>query len=331
MPRNTANIDNLVFEDVVNLISDFPLFKDVSFDKNLYQLQFSQLLELDEGEILLDPSTPNSQLYFLIDGKLSVHIELHLKPVATIRKGDCIGEMSLFEGEHPSAYVVAIGKTKVLGIHKEVIWQLIDSSDSFARNLLHLLLNRIWSGNKALVEVEEKLQIQEVSTFLDPLTGIYNRRWLNNMFGRMIDRINYSKSSRETFSLLMIDIDHFKEFNDSNGHLAGDQCLRIVSSVLRSNLRPTDLLARYGGEEFSVLLNNTDLLDSVNAAERLRLAVANQEIEDRHGNKLPRVTISVGIAKYQSGETLEDIIDRADQFLYRAKQNGRNCVVCENN
>ena len=327
MTQNIVKTDNLVFEDVVNLISDFPIFKDVLFDKSLYHLKFSQLLEFNEGEILLDPAIPNSQLFFLIEGKLTVHTELHLKPVATIRKGDCIGEMALFEGEQPSAYVVAIGKAKVVGIHKEVIWQLIDTSGVFARNLLHFLLNRIWSGNKALVEVQEKLQIQEVSTFVDPLTGIYNRRWLNNMFGRMIDRISYSKSSNNTLSLLMIDIDHFKNFNDSNGHLAGDQCLRIVSSVLRTNLRPTDLLARYGGEEFSVLLNDTTMEDSQNTAERLRLAVANEEIEDRHGNKLPHVTISTGIAEYQSGESLEDIIDRADQCLYRAKQNGRNCVV----
>ncbi len=322
-PKNARSKDA---EALIKLMSYYPIFKNVDLSTISEPLKFCRIKELKEGELLLSPSEPNTQLFILVEGLLTVHTELHMEPVATIRRGDCFGEMSLFEGELPSAYVVAIQPVRVLGIHKEIIWQLIDGDNKFAQNMLHMLLRRISSGNEALAEVQEKLQVQEVSTFVDPLTGIYNRRWLNSMFNRVIERALKSDQECEKVFLLMIDIDHFKEFNDVYGHLSGDQCLRMAASTLRDKMRPTDLLSRYGGEEFSVLLSGASISDCRIVAERLRRAVADKKIKDRHGNELPSVTISIGIAQLKHNDSIEDLFERADKSLYHAKENGRNRI-----
>lgn len=315
--------------DDINLIAGFPLFHDIDLQEISEPMSFSEIVHLKQGDILLNPTEPNTQLFILMNGKLSVHTEMERDPVAILKPGDCIGEMSLFEGELPSAYVLSVENAKVLAIHKEIIWRLVDSSTTFAQNLLHLMLQRIRLGNQSLSEIQEKLQIQEISTFIDPLTGIYNRRWLNTMFKRALDRQSRDTVNTQEIFLLMIDIDHFKNYNDTYGHLAGDQCLRMVASTLRDNMRPTDMLARYGGEEFSVLISSTSKHDSDSIAERLRTAVSNREIKDRRGSELPSVTISIGIAGYRNNETFEDLIERADKCLYQAKENGRNCVRSE--
>ncbi len=322
-PTNAESKDS---GNLLKLLGYYPLFKNVDLTNIAEPLKFCRITDLKEGALLLNPAEPNTQLFIIIEGLLTVHTQLHMEPVATIRRGDCVGEMALFESELPSAYVVAIQPVKVLGIHKEIIWQLIDADNTFAQNLLHMLLRRICSGNEALAEVQEKLQVQEVSTFVDPLTGIYNRRWLNSMFTRVIERALKSPTDCGKIFLLMIDIDHFKDFNDIYGHLSGDQCLRLVSSTLRDSMRPTDLLSRYGGEEFSVLITNATVDDSMIVAERLRKAVANKVIKDRHGTILPSVTISIGIAQLTPSDSVEDLFERADKTLYNAKKSGRNCV-----
>lgn len=313
----------------ISLIAAFPLFHEIDLHEISEPLSLSEIVHLKQGDILLNPAEPNTQLFILVEGKLSVHTEMEREPVAVLKPGDCIGEMSLFEGELPSAYVLSVNNTKVLAIHKEIIWRLVDSSTTFAQNLLHLMLQRIRSGNQSLSEIQEKLQIQEISTFIDPLTGIYNRRWLNTMFKRALDRQGHGAGETPDIFLLMIDIDHFKDYNDTHGHLAGDQCLRMVASTLRDNMRPMDMLARYGGEEFSVLISSTSQHDCASIAERLRTAVSNREIKDRRGSELPSVTISIGIAGYKNDKSLEDMIERADQCLYNAKENGRNRVCMD--
>ena len=327
----TSNVDNLdskrpVPPDDITLIAGFPLFRGIDLREISEPLGISEFIDLRQGDILVKPTEPNTRLFILIRGKLSVHTEMDRNPVAILRPGDCIGEMSLFEGELPSAFVLSVDTAKVLAIHKEIIWRLVDSSSTFAQNLLHLLLQRIRSGNQSLSEIQEKLQVQEISAFIDPLTGIYNRRWLNTMFKRALERRNRSADGGSNIFLLMIDIDHFKQYNDTYGHLAGDQCLRMVASTLRDNMRPTDLLARYGGEEFSILLTGSDGDNSVSMAERLRVAVSCREIKDRRGATLPSVTISIGVAEYRKDEALEDLIESADRCLYQAKQQGRNRV-----
>ena len=161
----------------------------------------------------------------------------------------------------------------------------------------------------------------------DPLTDLYNRRHLEISLQRELAR-----ASRHGFpvSLLMMDVDHFKDFNDSNGHEAGDEVLRNVALVLKRHTRVEDVACRYGGEEFLVVLPACPVDDAYLKAEAIREAIAQLHVFAR-GIALPRITASLGIACYpEDGERMEDLIAQADAALYRAKSSGRNCVAASN-
>ena len=126
----------------------------------------------------------------------------------------------------------------------------------------------------------------------------------------------------------MVDIDHFKSFNDNFGHQVGDQVLRLVARTLKDGLKGRDFAARYGGEEFAIILPDTDLSAGVAVGNSLRKAIATKDVINRNtGEILGRITMSVGVAEFAGDPTLEDVVERADNALYTAKHNGRNQVA----
>ena len=134
----------------------------------------------------------------------------------------------------------------------------------------------------------------------------------------------------EPLSVLLIDIDHFKNFNDNFGHGVGDQVLRLMAKVLRERVREIDLPARYGGEELIAVLPGADLATCAAVAERIRRTIAECQITRRStGEALPSITVSIGVGQFQLGESMADLIDRCDRALYLAKRSGRNRVVTE--
>jgi diguanylate cyclase len=135
----------------------------------------------------------------------------------------------------------------------------------------------------------------------------------------------------DPLSVLLIDIDHFKRFNDDFGHGVGDQVLRLMAKVLRERVRDIDLPARYGGEELIAVLPGADLTTCAAVAERIRRSISECGITGRTtGDVLPGITVSIGVGQFQLGESMADLIDRCDRALYVAKRTGRNRVVTEN-
>jgi diguanylate cyclase (GGDEF)-like protein len=159
---------------------------------------------------------------------------------------------------------------------------------------------------------------------IDPLTGIYNRRSLEDQIRRLVAQ---AKRHRRPLSVIFIDVDYFKSINDRFGHAAGDQVLKQTAQRLRSEIREHDIVGRYGGEEFCLLLPDTGLEAACATAERLRSAV--RQIR-RPGDCRRQLTISSGVAAYLPEETWEQCWNRADQALYAAKRNGRDQVWYHN-
>ena len=157
----------------------------------------------------------------------------------------------------------------------------------------------------------------------DPLTGLANRR-------KFAERYQYdmarAERARSPLSLLMLDIDHFKEINDRHGHLAGDACLKWLAALLTGSVRAVDLVARYGGEEFLVLLPEMSADQSLAAAERMRAQIQASPVHIGEGMPPVAVTVSIGAATTTTASelTLDDLLARADQAVYRAKRAGRN-------
>jgi diguanylate cyclase len=189
------------------------------------------------------------------------------------------------------------------------------------------LEERLHNSKSEITRLQENLEMVRSESLTDPLTGLANRKSFDQAIVRAIAD---AEARHEPLSLLMTDIDHFKRFNDTYGHLTGDQVLRLVAMSLKQNLKGLDVAARYGGEEFVVILPQTPMRSAITVAEHIRRAVMAKELMKRStGEHLGRLTISIGVALYRSGDTPNALIERADQCLYAAKRAGRNVVICE--
>lgn len=210
--------------------------------------------------------------------------------------------------------------------YKELLKQIeyiIKISDNYQLELIE-------AKDKLKKEIEERKkaekELKEIST-RDQLTGLYNRR----EFEKTIKK-EWRNSIRKAapISIIMIDIDNFKEFNDNYGHLAGDNCLQKVSKVMQNTLkRPRDFIARYGGEEFVAVLPDTDKEGVSHVAEELRKNIENAKIPHKYSSVSDFVTVSLGAATTNQADLLvyEELLDEADSALYKAKEKGRNRYI----
>ncbi len=176
------------------------------------------------------------------------------------------------------------------------------------------------------IELKHNRDLLQRLTMVDPLTGINNRRRFDQYLDSELARM---KREEKALTLIMIDVDHFKNFNDFYGHSLGDQCLSRVASVLQGEiLRPADLVARYGGEEFACISPDTDLGGALQLAERMRAAVEALAIPHADSRTAAHVTISLGIATFAPPGAISPnkLIEAADQALYEAKEKGRNRI-----
>ncbi len=296
-------------------IRQLRLFNNVASNSIDQLLKEFRACDVESGEILLSPFNRNQYLYLLLKGQCQVYLgSLDNQPVSTLNVGDCAGEISFVDNQPPSAYVVASEPSSVLRLHRESLLNLFQQSPQLIHNLLELLCKRVRQGNRILLDSEQNANI-------DTLTGTFNRRWLQYVFERESTRCAFNK---QPLCMLMLDVDHFKAYNDQHGHLAGDYALRLVAHTLRAQLRPKDSLARYGGEEFVILLPERGEDDGRGIGERLRQGLHQVTSFYSPLGTLPGVTASIGLAMMQPKDSLQSLIARADSALYKAKRQGRN-------
>ena len=192
--------------------------------------------------------------------------------------------------------------------------------DQYAREL-QVMKDLYKEKLKEIRDIKEKV---EVLSYTDELTGICNRRFFIHVLTLEVER---QKRYPCSLSLLMIDIDYFKQYNDTNGHLAGDQALKAISTLIDQTVRQTDVVARYGGEEFSAILINAGREEAFEIAERVRKNIANTAFPNERTQPNGKMTVSVGVATFSPIMTTPDaFIREADNALYRAKKAGRNRV-----
>ena len=293
------------------------LFQNVAASNLSQLLKSFRTCELEAGEILLSPFKRNQYLYLLLEGQLKVYLgSLDNQAASTLEAGECAGEVSCIDNQPPSAYVVATTASVVLRLHRKALLALFSQSPQLMQNLLELLCQRVRQSNQGILDSEQHANI-------DTLTGCFNRRWLEHVYQRESTRCAYNS---QPLCMLMLDVDHFKPYNDQHGHLAGDYALCLVAHTLRHQLRPKDSMARYGGEEFVILLPGIDAQEGRNIGQRLRESLEQVPSFYSPIGILPGVTTSIGLAQMQSRDSLESLIARADKALYQAKQQGRNCL-----
>lgn len=206
--------------------------------------------------------------------------------------------------------------------------QLLEGTKQMQANN-RVLEERLEASKSDIAALQRDLDAVRKESQLDPLTKIYNRKY----FDRSMEKaIADAMESGKPLSIFLLDIDHFKRFNDTFGHQTGDQVLRLVALTLKSMIKGSDIASRYGGEEFAAILPNTSLSGASTLADMVRKAVQAKELLRRSTNqKLGRITVSIGVAEFNQNDGTSSLIERADRCLYAAKRAGRNQIVDEKN
>jgi two-component system, cell cycle response regulator len=204
-----------------------------------------------------------------------------------------------------------------LGINDYFMYP-VDKSELKAR--VRTQLRRKQYQDNLRTELEESVDLSTK----DGLTAVFNRRYFDIHVKQMVQK---SQETKKPICIMMFDMDHFKQVNDTYGHPAGDAVLKTLASVLKASFRVTDLIARYGGEEFIVLLNNIDLQETLKIAEKTRALIEATEFAIPAPIGVIHKTTSIGVVEYNQGDTVEEFVNKVDKALYEAKETGRNKVV----
>lgn len=185
--------------------------------------------------------------------------------------------------------------------------------------------NQLTSSSMEISQLKADLEDMRRLAMTDGLTGIANRKCFDQ---ELEAALHFAQEDESPISLLMVDIDHFKLFNDTYGHQMGDQVLKLLADILKDSVKGQDLAARYGGEEFSIILPETELAGAVGLAEALRNRVVRRKLINKMtGDTLGKITLSIGATQYRPEETSEELVARADKALYGAKHAGRDQVA----
>jgi len=216
------------------------------------------------------------------------------------------------------------------GLAPDQIRQIVSSLAAATLDMANhnqLLTEQLQRSSREADSLRKSLETVRVESLTDSLTGLANRRMFDETL-RM--RIAEAHSQNLELCLLLVDIDHFKRFNDTWGHHTGDQILRFLASALQAHARPDYLVARHGGEEFAMIMPRAGMRAAAHTADALRGAIQAKRLRRRSTNEdLGQVTVSVGVARLQSGDTPQGLIERADACLYASKRNGRNQVTTD--
>lgn len=309
-------------------IGDLQLFRDVNEQAVAKALSACPVMRVAAGQTVADSTRKGAHLYVVLHGALGVAEDQQIGAddgvAANVLPGECVGELSVLDDQSSAPSITALQDSELLVIEAGCLWKMVDEINGIARNLLHLLSFRIQAANARLRQRKKVGHFYQQMSMLDALTGLHNRAWLNENLPLLIGNAG---AAVRPLSLIMIDLDYFKNFNDAHGHLAGDEALRAVSRVFSEALRPTDFAVRYGGEEFMVILPGTDQKTGAMVAQRLCSRMRETAVFDDMRHPLPHITSSFGITTLMSGQDADALMASADAALYRAKEAGRNCVA----
>ena len=323
-PKN-ASLSSADLDRIISAVNRLPetLEEEISLGKLIFRqhTQWAHLFEQCEysvGQAVFCENDLGDSAYIIMSGRLAIIKGEFSSPVilGCRAQEESIGEMALLEEALRSASVVALEPTVLMEIKRKNFFVLLKESPEFTKGILRLFSMRLREASIAVESATmEKIQ--------DPLTSLYNRRYMEIMLSHELQR---AERAGYSVSLIMIDIDHFKKLNDKYGHPAGDEVLRRLATLMKSQIRRADIACRYGGEEFLIILPETTREIAAKRAESLRAAFADLVIE--HEGDTMSSNLSLGVATFPQHALIpKQLIQVADTALYAAKTGGRNQVV----
>lgn len=308
----------------------FSLLTSEEIDKIVDYLKY---IEIGRGEKLFKEGDEGNELYIVKSGRAVISIRLadgKEREIAEFKSGDFFGEMSIFESAPRSATCCIKEKSCLLTMQEGGFFQLIKHFPDIAIKIMYRMLNittqRLRNTGEFLTDMVLWGEKARKRSITDELTGVYNRRFLDNA---LEDCVGASRNTGKPVSLIMVDLDWFREINELYSHETGDQIILGVVEVFKKYLRESDIIARYGGDEFTVILPETGIDEARIIADKICDEVGKLNILESLEGPINNVTTSQGIAAFpETAKDLKTLREKADRALYRAKEEGRNRVVC---
>jgi diguanylate cyclase (GGDEF)-like protein len=303
-------------ELVVMLQQESPLFQRVKSSTLAAHLGDATRVKLVAGQILLVPGQRNDRVFIVLSGRLRAQLNLDEKmnPIALFGLGECVGEMSMFEDNLVSAYIVAVTDCELLSIAHPDAWAILNESLQASHNMLNILSERIRISNSALAKTMENTPGYEALDYINTVTGIYNRRWLAENTERLVHRHTVNQ---QPCSFILVMVDNFDQYGAQYGTLGSDQAQRTVAQVLLHCLRPNDVAAQLSESQFAVFLPQTRLEDVNKVMQRLRAEIGETTIVTPAGDSLPALSLSFGACQINAHDTLDDLIARVHDAILK--------------
>ena len=317
------------------------IFCDLTDEEIRDLLQLLHPRELKKGETLFRQGDPGGELFVVESGALGIAVTLddgkNLE-IAAFKKGDFFGEMSIFEKEPRSATCYAKSRSRLLAMNEREFFQLVESNPASAGKVMTRMLaatrRRLEDTGGFLSDMVQWGEDARRRAITDPLTGLYNRRYLEEALEEYFMK---ARNGSKPLSLVMLDLDHFREINEKYSEKVGDRVITAASDIYRRFLRPTDVAARYGGDEFTFILPDTGLETAHALMESIRRTIEESNLLEKavpasgvksKNSSLPKVTTSQGLACFpEHALDPKALREAADSALYRAKETGRNRIV----
>ena len=333
------NNGNGILLDTETVDNNIEFLKSVDLFSSLYLSELSQIakhlhtVEIKAGGVICNEGDEGRALFIIKTGSTSVLIKVQddsNKKVAELLPGDFLGEMAIFENSPRSATCIASEDSTILKLDENDFFKLMETASVTSIKIMKIMLDimskRVSNTGNFLKEMVKWGNDASRRAVTDKLTGVYNRRYLENI---IIEIFEKSKKQNAPFSLIMADLDFFREVNESYSHEIGDKYIVEVADVFKKAVRENDIVARYGGDEFTILLPNTTLKEGAELAEKIRIGVMELDFLKKYSGPKIKVSVSLGIACYPETCTkLKALKEQADQALYKAKKSGRNRVKC---
>lgn len=284
------------------------------------------------GQTLFRQGDDGHELYIVLDGCIGSSITLEdgsQREIASFRSGEFFGEMSIFESAPRSATCYAKEESRVLKLPATAFFAFVGNKSETAIKIMYRMLNittqRLENTGAFLSDMVTWGEDARRRAVTDEFTGVYNRRFLDDV---IVDQFHSAQREGTSLSLVMIDLDRFREINEAYGNETGDRVILEVVRVFRKNLRASDIIARYGGDEFTLLLPGTSIEEAEEFAWRIcREVAALTLLKDAGAGAIEQITTSQGVAGYpECVSDLEELRTAADAALYRAKKGGKNRV-----
>ncbi len=318
---------------MIDILKHINIFSDLDDGEIKLIINYFTFHNIKKHTLLFNHGDVDRRLFIVLKGKIIVSNKMpdgSEKIIDEISDGNFFGEMSLFENAPRSADCFAENNSHIITIDENQFDQVINNYPELAIHMMYKILNittsRFTERSKFLSEIVQYGEKARKRTITDELTGAYNRRFLDDAF---FEHFNYAKNHKSCLTIVMIDVDYFRDINNEFGQSVGDSVLKEIVVLIKKYLTENDILARYGGDEFVILLPDMNADSALKIVEKIRCSCEELSLSHVDPQLQNTISLSMGLASFPEHSLIpSDLRAKVDESLYKAKENGRNRVEC---